>query len=154
VIDFAAELTAWLRSADARTLMTEIVAEAVQTEMRGALEEELIDVVQAAAMLSMTEAHCERRSSADRWRVSASVVACGSVARICCVARGRLRLPHRDRRLGSALCSSGAPSAMRSTAVVSASSPTGRAPSSQPAPNLRAASERTSGARSDRKIAS
>jgi hypothetical protein len=55
VIDLTTELTAWLRSVDARTLMKDIVAEAVQTEIRGALEDELIDVERAAAMLDMTE---------------------------------------------------------------------------------------------------
>ena len=55
VIDLTHELTAWLRSTDARTLMKEIVAEAVQSEIRSALEDELIDVEGAAAMLDMTE---------------------------------------------------------------------------------------------------
>lgn len=55
MIDFAAELTAWLRSPDARGLMTEIIAEAIQTEIRGALEDELIDVARAAEMLDMSE---------------------------------------------------------------------------------------------------
>ena len=55
MIDFATELTAWLRSTDARTLMKEIVAEAIQTEIRSALEDELIDVEAAAALLDMTE---------------------------------------------------------------------------------------------------
>ena len=55
MIDLTGELTAWLRSIDARTLMKEIVAEAVQTEIRGALEDELIDVERAAAMLDMSE---------------------------------------------------------------------------------------------------
>jgi excisionase family DNA binding protein len=55
VIDLTTELTAWLRSTDARSLMKEIVAEAVQTEIRSALEDELIDVERAAAMLDMTE---------------------------------------------------------------------------------------------------
>ena len=55
VIDLTTELTAWLRSTDARTLMKEIVAEAVQAEIRSALEDELIDVEGAAAMLDMTE---------------------------------------------------------------------------------------------------
>jgi hypothetical protein len=55
VIDLTGELTAWLRSIDARTLMKEIVAEAVQTEIRSALEDELIDVERAAAMLDMSE---------------------------------------------------------------------------------------------------
>ena len=55
MIDLTTELTAWLRSTDARTLMKEIVAEAVQMEIRSALEDELIDVEGAAAMLSMTE---------------------------------------------------------------------------------------------------
>lgn len=44
VIDLTRELTAWLRSTDARTVMKEIVSEAVQTEIRSALEDELIDV--------------------------------------------------------------------------------------------------------------
>lgn len=35
--------------------MKEIVAEAVQSEIRSALEDELIDVERAAAMLDMTE---------------------------------------------------------------------------------------------------
>ena len=55
MIDLTHELTAWLRSTDARTLMKEIVAEAVQSEIRSALEDELIDVEGAAAMLDMTE---------------------------------------------------------------------------------------------------
>ncbi len=55
MIDLTNELTAWLRSTDARTLMKEIVAEAVQTEIRSALEDELMDVERAAAMLDMTE---------------------------------------------------------------------------------------------------
>src|SRR5690349_24989769 len=54
MVDFCAELTAWLGSTNARTLMKEIVAEAVQTEIRSALEDELIDVERAAAMLDMT----------------------------------------------------------------------------------------------------
>jgi len=54
VIDLTTELTSWLRSTDARTLMKEIVAEAVQTEIRNALEDELVDVERAAAMLDMT----------------------------------------------------------------------------------------------------
>ena len=55
MIDLTTELTAWLRSTDARTLMKEIVAEAVQSEIRGALEDELIDVERAATMLDMTQ---------------------------------------------------------------------------------------------------
>ncbi|MBX3155289.1 MAG: hypothetical protein KF773_04775 [Deltaproteobacteria bacterium] len=55
MIDLTAELTAWLRSTDARTLMREIVAEAVQSEIRSALEDEMIDVEAAAAMMAMTE---------------------------------------------------------------------------------------------------
>ena len=55
MIDLTTELTAWLRSTDARTLMKEIVAEAVQAELRSALEDELIDVEGAAAVLDMTE---------------------------------------------------------------------------------------------------
>jgi hypothetical protein len=55
VIDLTTELTAWLRSTDARALMKEIVAEAVQSEIRGALEDDLIDVEGAAAMLDMTQ---------------------------------------------------------------------------------------------------
>lgn len=54
MIDIAAELTSWLRSTDARTLMTEIVADAVQAEIHKALEDELIDVDGAAAMLDMS----------------------------------------------------------------------------------------------------
>jgi len=42
VIDLTTELTAWLRSVDARTLMKEIVAEAVQTELRSALEDDVL----------------------------------------------------------------------------------------------------------------
>jgi hypothetical protein len=55
VIDLTTELTAWLRSTPARTLMKEIVAEAIQTEIRSALEDELLDVESAAAVLDMTE---------------------------------------------------------------------------------------------------
>jgi len=44
-----------LAATDARSLMKEIVAEAVQTEIRSALEDELIDVARAAAMLDMSE---------------------------------------------------------------------------------------------------
>lgn len=55
MIDLTRELTAWLRSTDARTVMKEIVAEAVQTEIRSALEDELIDVERAAEMLDMSQ---------------------------------------------------------------------------------------------------
>ena len=55
MIDLTHELTAWLRSTDARTLMKEIVAEAIQNEIRSALEDELVDVEGAAAILDMTE---------------------------------------------------------------------------------------------------
>lgn len=55
MIDLTQELTAWLRSTDVRSLMKEIVAEAVQSEIRSALEDELIDVGAAATMLDMTE---------------------------------------------------------------------------------------------------
>ena len=55
MLDLTHELTAWLRSTDARTLMKEIVAEAVQSEIRGALEDELVDVEGAAALLDMTQ---------------------------------------------------------------------------------------------------
>ena len=55
MIDLTRELTAWLRSTDARTLMKEIVAEAVQSEIRGALEDELVDVEGAATLLHMTQ---------------------------------------------------------------------------------------------------
>ncbi len=55
MIDLAAELTLWLKSEDARTAMKEIVAEAVQTEIRSALDNELIDVERAAGILDMTQ---------------------------------------------------------------------------------------------------
>lgn len=55
MIDLTHELTAWLRSTDARTLMREIVAEAVQNEIRSALDDELLDVEGAAAILDMTQ---------------------------------------------------------------------------------------------------
>jgi hypothetical protein len=55
VIDLTSELTAWLRSTDARNLMREIVAEAIQTEIRSALDDELLDVKSAAELLDMTE---------------------------------------------------------------------------------------------------
>lgn len=55
MIDLSTELTAWLRSTDARTLMKEILAEAVQNEIRSALDEELLDVEGAAEVLAMTE---------------------------------------------------------------------------------------------------
>ena len=55
MIDLNSELTAWLRSTDARTLMKEIVAEAVQNEIRSALDDELLNVEGAAAVLDMTE---------------------------------------------------------------------------------------------------
>lgn len=55
MIDLMHELNAWLRSTDARTLMKEIVAEAVQSEIRSALDDELVDVEGAAAILDMTE---------------------------------------------------------------------------------------------------
>jgi len=86
VIDFAAELTAWLRSTDARTLMKEIVAEAVQTEIRNALEDELIDVERAAAMLDMT-ARFAKLSNAVKFHVSASAIACAFAEWICCAER-------------------------------------------------------------------
>ena len=55
MIDLTTELTAWLRSTDARSLMKEIVAEAVQTEIRSALDDELLDVESAAEILDMSE---------------------------------------------------------------------------------------------------
>jgi len=55
VIDLTSELTAWLRSTDTRNLMREIVAEAIQTEIRTALDDELLDVEGAAELLDMTE---------------------------------------------------------------------------------------------------
>lgn len=55
MIDLATELNAWLRSTNARALMKDIVAEAVQLEIRTALEDELVDVERAAEMLDMTE---------------------------------------------------------------------------------------------------
>lgn len=55
MIDLTSELTAWLRSTDARNLMREIVAEAIQTEIRNALDDELLDVESAAELLDMTE---------------------------------------------------------------------------------------------------
>ena len=55
MIDLTSELTAWLRSTDARNLMREIVAEAIQTEIRSALDDELLDVESAAELLDMTE---------------------------------------------------------------------------------------------------
>ena len=55
MIDLTSELTAWLRSTDARNLMREIVAEAIQTEIRSALDDELLDVASAATILDMTE---------------------------------------------------------------------------------------------------
>jgi len=55
VIDLTTELNAWLRSTDARSLMKEIVTEAIQAEIRNALDDELLDVEGAAAVLDMTE---------------------------------------------------------------------------------------------------
>ena len=67
MIDLTHELTAWLRSTDARTLMKESVAEAIQTEIRSALEDELLDVESAAAVLDMTEG--ELRKAVERGQV-------------------------------------------------------------------------------------
>ena len=55
MIDLTTELNAWLRSTDARSLMKEIVTEAIQAEIRNALDDELLDVEGAAAVLDMTE---------------------------------------------------------------------------------------------------
>jgi hypothetical protein len=79
MIDFAAELTSWLKSDDARTAMKEIVAEAVHSEIRSALEDELVDVAAAATILDMTEGalrkavergqvHCQRVGKRLRFR--------------------------------------------------------------------------------------
>lgn len=129
MIDFAAELTAWLRSTDARAVMKEIVADAVQTEIRNALEDELIDVERAAAMLDMTEGAL--RKACERGQIPCQRV--GS----------RLRFRRSDLLRGS----------RATVTAASASGPRDR-PASRPDPAPRAASVKTSGVRSDRKIAS
>ncbi len=125
MIDLTTELTAWLRSTDARTLMKEIVAEAVQTEIRSALEDELIDVEGAAAILAMTE-------GALRKAVERGQVPCQRVGT-------RLRFRRSDLMRGTATAS-----LQRGDRSVAA----------KPGPVPRAASARTFVARSDRKIAS
>lgn len=129
MIDLTTELTAWLRSADARTLMKEIVAEAVQTELRSALEDELIDVAHAAAMLDMTE-------GALRKAVERAQVPCQRVG-------ARLRFRRADLLRGAPNANGGSSSGTRDRLAI--------APSTR---KERAASVMTSGARSDRKIAS
>ena len=126
MIDLTTELTAWLRSTDARTLMKEIVAEAVQSEIRSALEDELIDVEGAAAILAMTE-------GALRKAVERGQVPCQRVGT-------RLRFRRSDLMRGSTATAS-----LQGRARPAASRP-GQAP--------RAASARTIAVRSDRKIAS
>lgn len=124
MIDLTTELTAWLRSTDARTLMKEIVAEAVQTEIRSALEDELIDVEGAAAMLDMTE-------GALRKAVERGQIPCQRVG-------SRVRFRRSDLMRGSAATSS---ATKRLVHPASGLSPRG-------------ASRRASGARIDRKIGS
>ena len=126
MIDLTAELTAWLRSTDARTLMKEIVAEAVQSEIRSALEDELIDVESAAAMLDMTD-------GALRKAVERGQVPCQRVG-------NRLRFRRSD--------------LMRGSRAPASSERRDRPPASRSGQDQRAASARTSAARSDRKIAS
>lgn len=129
MIDLTAELTAWLRSTDARTLMKEIVAEAVQAEIRSALEDELVDVERAAAMLDMTQ-------GALRKAVERGQIPCQRVG-------NRLRFRRMDLLRGS-----------RAAAPTASSGPRDRPAASRPTPSPRAASARTIDARSDRKIAS
>jgi excisionase family DNA binding protein len=126
VIDLTTELTAWLRSTDARTLMKEIVAEAVQTEIRSALEDELIDVEGAAAILAMTE-------GALRKAVERGQIPCQRVGT-------RLRFRRSD--------------LMRGTTATASLPRRDRPVAAKPDPAPRAASARTFVARSDRKIAS
>ena len=129
MIDLTTELTAWLRSTDARTLMKEIVAEAVQTEIRSALEDELIDVEGAAAMLDMTE-------GALRKAVERGQIPCQRVGT-------RLRFRRSDLMRGS-----------RGTTATASLQRRDRPVAVKPAPAPRATSARTFVARSDRKIAS
>lgn len=129
MIDLTTELTAWLRSTDARTLMKEIVAEAVQTEIRSALEDELIDVEGAAAILAMTE-------GALRKAVERGQVPCQRVGT-------RLRFRRSDLMRGS-----------RGTTATASLQRRARPVAVKPAPVPSAASARTFAARSDRKIAS
>ena len=131
MIDLTTELTAWLRSADARTLMMEIVAEAVQAELRSTLEDELIDVARAAAVLDMIE-------GALRKAVERGQVPCQRVG-------SRLRFRRADLLRGSRTANaSGA----------SSSAPRARPAASTSDQGPRAVSAKTNGARSDRKIAS
>ncbi len=67
MIDFAAELTSWLRSTDAREAMKAIVAEAVKSEITKALDDELVDVEHAAVMLDMSAGAL--RKAAERGQV-------------------------------------------------------------------------------------
>ncbi len=129
MIDLTTELTAWLRSTDARTLMKEIVAEAVQAEIRSALEDELIDVESAAAILAMTE-------GALRKAVERGQVPCQRVGT-------RLRFRRSDLMRGS-----------RGTTATASLQRRDRPVAVKPAAAPRAASARTFAVRSDRKIAS
>ena len=126
MIDISGELTAWLRSTDARALMKEIVAEAVQNEIRSALEDELIDVEAAAAMLDMT-------AGALRKAVERGQIPCQRVG-------ARLRFRRSD--------------LMRGSRAPASSERRDRPAASRSAPDQRAASAKTNGARSDRRIAS
>jgi excisionase family DNA binding protein len=127
MIDLTTELMTWLRSTDTRSLMKEIVAEAIQSELRSALEDELIDVERAAAMLNMTE-------GALRKAVERGQIPCQRVG-------SRVRFRRTD--------------LLRDTRAIAASASTpGDRSVARPLAAPRTASGTTSGPRRDRKIAS
>src|SRR5262245_17108480 len=74
VIDLVAELTNWLRSTDARSLIREIVAEGVRSEIHRSLDDELVDVEHAAGILNMS-------SGALRKAVERGQVPCERIGR-------------------------------------------------------------------------
>ena len=56
MIDLSAELTEWFTSPEIQGRLHEIVREAVRAEIRAVLDEELVDIKQAAQILNMSEA--------------------------------------------------------------------------------------------------
>ena len=117
------DLVAWLGRSEVRTLLKNIVTEAVRDELRAALEDELLDVEGAAQMLGMS-------AGALRKAVERGQVPCERIG-------NRLRFRRMD------LLASGA--SARRVANVNATAPPRRAP--LPVPRVRgqiAAPARTS----------
>tara|TARA_R110002096_G_scaffold44524_1_gene119671 strand:- start:41245 stop:41601 length:357 start_codon:yes stop_codon:yes gene_type:complete len=62
MIDIDNILTAWLRSGEVRDYFTQVLREAVNTELGEIMNGELLDVAEAAKLLSMTEGAVRKAS--------------------------------------------------------------------------------------------